>query len=34
MKKDRHKWVVLLSEAKLHHQQTLTERLEILPNAA
>ena len=29
MKKDRQKWDVLLSEAKLYHQQTLTERLEV-----
>ena len=33
MKKDRHKWVVTLAEAKVYHQQTLTERLEQLTEA-
>jgi hypothetical protein len=34
MKKDHHKWAVGLSEAKVHHQQTLTSRLEEVSKAA
>jgi hypothetical protein len=34
MKKDHHKWAIVLSEAKLYHQQTLTDRLEEAPKAA
>ena len=30
MKKDTHQWAVTLAEAKVYHQQTLTERLEQL----
>jgi hypothetical protein len=30
MKKDTHQWTVTLAEAKVYHQQTLTERLEQL----
>ena len=33
MKKDRHKWTVVLAEAKIYHQQMLTERLEQLAEA-
>ena len=33
MKKDIHQWAVTLAEAKVYHQQTLTERLEQLAEA-
>jgi len=33
MKKDIHQWAVTLAEAKVDHQQTLTERLEQLAEA-
>jgi hypothetical protein len=33
MKKDTHQWTVTLAEAKVNHQQTLTERLEQLAEA-
>jgi hypothetical protein len=34
MKKDHHKWAVTLAEAKVYHQQTLTDRLKTLQDIA
>jgi hypothetical protein len=34
MKKDHHKWSVALSEAKVYHRQTLTDRLKTLEDIA